>query len=213
MKATDVFKDKKFIECLKERTYGINDRKIDIFNEKNEIIEENIDKVVTINCYKCWITNIEGIHIFKNLDELKLSDNQIEELPEEIGELKKLKWLYLPYNNLQSLPKEIGNLENLEELDLNFNKIKELPSEIAKLKNLVTLNLENNKLQWLPKEIVELVKSPNLIWLCVENAFDFKNLKQNPKELLNILEQLKWKNGLDEIIKDLEEELNKLINW
>ena len=50
MKATDIFKDKNFINCLKKRTFDEKGKHIEIFDEKNEIIKENINKVIKIIC-------------------------------------------------------------------------------------------------------------------------------------------------------------------
>jgi len=208
MKATDLFKDKNFIECLKRRTFGNKGNYIRILNYKDEIIEENIDKVTYLDCRDYWISTIEGISIFKNLEELNLSINEIEELPKEIGELKKLKRLYLPFNALQSLPKEIGNLENLKVLDLRFNLIKELPSEIGKLQNLEKLDLAENQLQYLSEEILKL---DNLRRLTLYKAFDLEDLRQDPKELIDILQKLEEKIGFSNVIEDLKKELNKRI--
>ena len=113
MKAKDIFKDEGFIECLKYNTYDNNGKYIKIFNEKNEIIEENVKKVTEINCFNYWIPNIKGISIFRNL-----------------------KKLYINYCDIKIISEEIGNLINLEVLDLNKNRIENLPKEIENLKNL-----------------------------------------------------------------------------
>ena len=228
MKAIDIFKDEKFIECLKYNTYNNKDRKTKIFNNKDEIIEENINKITKIICPNCWITNIDGIHIFinleilrlynnkikkipkeiwklKNLKIISLINNQIEKLPKEIGKLKNLEILSISNNKIERLPKEISKLKKLEELYLIFNKIKELPEGIGKLTNLKGLNLSYNQLQRLPEEILKLNKLQR-IWLY--KAFDLNNLKQKPKKLLDILKKLKDNNVFDDFdLKYLEEEV------
>jgi len=52
------------------------------------------------------------------LDWLDISNNQLNELPESIGNLFKLNRLYLQNNKLTDLPQSIGNLSNLIILDL-----------------------------------------------------------------------------------------------
>ena len=156
MKATNIFKDKNFIECLKNNTFDEKGKHIKIFNEKDEIIEENINKVIKINCPDYWITSIIGISIFKNLKELYLSNNQIKKLPKEISRLKNLKYLSLFDNQIEELFSKIWNLKKLETLDLSYNKIKKLPKEIGNLKNLKVLNLSYNQIKKLPKEIWNL---------------------------------------------------------
>ena len=49
-----------------------------------------------------------------NLQELKLNNNQLNEIPKEIGNLINLRNLYLENNQLSDIPKEIGNLINLQ---------------------------------------------------------------------------------------------------
>ena len=209
MKATDIFKNKKFIECLKYNTYDDKDNYIKIFDDNNEIIEENVKKVTKIDCPGYWITNIDDISIFINLEKLYLNYNNIKELPKEIGNLKNLKELYLGNNQIQKLQKEIFQLENLKELYLVDNWIKEIPKEIWNLKNLEELYLNNNNLQWLPIEILKLSK---LKWLSLKKAFDLDNLKLKPEELFYILEQLKEKNLFSNLSLDyLEEEVYPIL--
>ena len=211
MKATDIFKDKTFIKCLKNNTYDNKGNYIKIFTEKGEIIEKNINKVVYIDCSNYWITSIEGIYIFKNLETLRLYNNKIkqvpktidklknlkiinllnnriEELPKEICNLKFLESIYLSYNQIKKLPKEIWNLKNLKVLDLSHNQLQILPKEIGKLENLKKLNLSFNQIQILPKEILKLTM---LVKVNLYKAFNLKSLKQNS---FNILQKLEKKN-------------------
>ena len=64
----------------------------------------------------------------KNLTNLYLCGNIIEQLPEEIGELKALRVLDLQKNNLQFLPNSIGKLKNLNVVNLSDNKLSALPT-------------------------------------------------------------------------------------
>ena len=57
------------------------------------------------------------------LYELGLSDNDINSLPDAIGNLKGLGRLYLNSNKLKTLPNSISNLKELEELYLHENLI------------------------------------------------------------------------------------------
>jgi len=63
-----------------------------------------------------------------NLEDL--SDNQIKEIPKEIGQLHNLQYICLYNNQINEIPKEIGQLHNLKFLDLEYNQIKEIPKEI-----------------------------------------------------------------------------------
>jgi len=229
MKGTDIFKDKKFIRCLKKETY--NDIKINyikIFDKNNKIVEENINKVTYIDCHSYWITNINGISIFKNLKILNLSNNQIKKLPKEIKKLenleeidlynnrlqylpkeiwklKKLKILNLKNNQLQSLLDKIDELTNLEKLDLSYNRIKEIPKEIWKLKKLKILDVSYNRIEKLPKEINELI---NLEKLNLSNN-KIKEIPEKLGKLINLEGLNLGYNQLQELPKEILK-LNKL---
>ncbi len=75
-----------------------------------------------------------------NLEELRLSHNQLESLPYSIGNLINLQRLDLYNNKLSSLPDSIGNLINLQKLYLEHNKLESLPTSILKIKQALVIN-------------------------------------------------------------------------
>lgn len=92
--------------------------------------------------------------------QVLITNNKIETVSSEIGNLKKLTKLVLTKNQLKSIPAEIGQLKNLKTLKLGNNPISSLPPEIANCTSLKTLDLkgtsfsaeEKAKLaKWLPK--------------------------------------------------------------
>lgn len=84
---------------------------------------------------------------------LNLSSNKIEKIPENINQLKKIKFLDLSYNNIEELPEEICELTELRTLDLTGNRISTLPKSFSNLKKLNQLNLNGNLLGDVPIEI------------------------------------------------------------
>ena len=91
------------------------------------------------------------------LEALNLSHNNIANLPEEIGRLRKLTDLRLGYNQLTILPKQIGHLKELQSLDLSNNPIAALTEQIGKLRSLKVLNLSfNHTLHRLPIGMLRL---------------------------------------------------------
>ncbi|MEX2668905.1 leucine-rich repeat domain-containing protein [Candidatus Uabimicrobium amorphum] len=99
------------------------------------------------------------IKYLQNLEYLNILGTLIEEIPKEIGMLKKLKRMVVGHNEvLRSIPKEMGDLSNLTTLHLHNNKITQVPKEMGNLSNLITLNMGYNKIAKLPKEIGNLSK-------------------------------------------------------
>ncbi len=83
---------------------------------------------------------------FPNLAELKAQDIGLKELPQEIGNLKKLTALDLSNNLIDKLPAEFKELKNLQSLNLSNNYFRQYPEEISSLTNLQSLNLSQNSL-------------------------------------------------------------------
>jgi internalin A len=114
-----------------------------------------------------------------NLEELDLTDNLIDTLPDEIKNLKKLRRLVLSSNRFTTLPVSICELESLEELFLGNNRFHKLPKEIINLKKIHTLRLNGNKFKSIPEEIKLL---PGLRHLFLND----NPINNVPKELIGI---------------------------
>lgn len=93
----------------------------------------------------------------KKVLKLNFVQEDIAQLPEEIGELVDLRELWLLANNLTSLPNSIGNLLSLEQLWLHSNRLRELPDSIGRLEKLRELTLHFNRLVRLPESIGRLI--------------------------------------------------------
>uniref|UniRef100_A0A3P9B4N9 Leucine rich repeat containing 18 n=1 Tax=Maylandia zebra TaxID=106582 RepID=A0A3P9B4N9_9CICH len=118
------------------------------------------------------------------VDELDLSRNLIEKLPENFGDLSSLRWLDLHSNKLVSVPESIGNHRGLTHLNLSNNCLtfSGLPSTLGSLTNLKSLNLGMNQLDDLPLTLVALENLQEL------GLFDnlFKKLPQFLQGLCNL---------------------------
>ena len=82
-----------------------------------------------------------------------ISANTLKILVEKCPNLKKL---YLTYSNLEDIPNEILNLKNLEELDINGIQLKQIPNVIFKLKDLKSLSIGSNS----PKDLENIKRLP-----------------------------------------------------
>lgn len=78
------------------------------------------------------------------VNQILISNNQIETISSNIGNLKNLKVLTLKNNKIKEIPASIGKCINLKKLNLSNNQITSLPAEISNLKNLKSLALKGN---------------------------------------------------------------------
>lgn len=93
-----------------------------------------------------------------NVDELDLSRNLIQKLPDNIGNFSSLRWLDLHSNKLESVPESVGNLVGLTHLNLSNNCLTSagLPFSLGLLTSLRSLNLGMNQLDTLPSSMAAL---------------------------------------------------------
>ena len=105
-------------------------------------------------CTKYSVGFNKSLIILYFLQEVQLSGNSLRELPEEFTSgLVNLELLGLSENCLESLPKNIGNLKKLQILYANNNKFQTLPESIGNLKDLELFEVAGNLLQSLPDTI------------------------------------------------------------
>ncbi len=88
--------------------------------------------------------------------DLDLSRQNLDELPDEIGELTNLQSLNLSRNQLTALPESLGNLTNLQALELSHTQLADLPEWLSRLTNLQVLVLSDNQLTSLPEWLGQL---------------------------------------------------------
>jgi hypothetical protein len=79
-----------------------------------------------------------------NLRWLVLTDNQIEVLPDELGQCLQLQKLMLAGNRLESLPSTLANCQRLELVRLAANRLTALPAWLLELPRLSWLAFAGN---------------------------------------------------------------------
>lgn len=93
---------------------------------------------------------------------LDVSWNKLVEFPRGLN--PNLRKLYLGNNKIEEIPEEVQELRNLRELSIMNNKLRNLPPELSALKGTLTvLDLENNKFK--EKEYQETDVDMLLDWL------------------------------------------------
>ena len=102
----------------------------------------------------------ESIFTLTNLNFLQISQTELVEIPEALGQLVSLRSLDIHQNKLCKLPSSVGNLTELKFFDISGNALCELPAEFGGLVNLHTLNLSCNQLHCLPsfEKLIHLSK-------------------------------------------------------
>ncbi len=127
-----------------------------------------------LNLSNSYSVDSEGNIIF-----LLLFNSEIEDIIEEVFELKKLIGLAIIKCNLSHISKSIESLNRLKYLNLANNNISEIPQELYELKQLEILDLSYNKIINIHSRISNLGKLGELI--LVKN-----DITELPESILNI---------------------------
>lgn len=114
----------------------------------------------------------------KNLEVLNISNNELSEIPREIGKLKNLRVLSAGNNPITGIPKELGNCKKLIQLSLSGSGLESLPTSIGNLSELQKLNISRTALTVIPESFSRLSK---LTYLDLSN----NKLKQLPSKWQN----------------------------
>ena len=73
-----------------------------------------------------------------------------------------LRWLILTDNAVEQLPDELGQCDALQKLMLAGNRLRELPASLANCRNLELLRIAANRIERFPEWLLSL---PRLSWL------------------------------------------------
>lgn len=113
--------------------------------------------------YNCFSEVPRALHRCRSLKMLGMRANQIEHLAS--GTLpQSLVWLTLTDNYLQELPDNLGELTGLRKLLLAGNRLSYLPQSLRVAANLELLRISANRFESFPRWLLEL---PSLAWLAI----------------------------------------------
>nr|ACO15042.1 Leucine-rich repeat-containing protein 58 [Caligus clemensi] len=157
------------LEYIPEITFKLTNLSvIDVSNNYLRDIPNSITSLVNLTSL-ILKNNHLTIHSFpknfkdsRNLRDLNLSANRLEEIPHQIYELGSLRNLSLGGNDIKEISKDLGDLHRLRYLYMGGNHLSELPREISKLRHLHALILCSNQLSSLPDGICSLYKLESL---------------------------------------------------
>ena len=130
-----------------------------------QLLAKSFSRLITLNLETNELRFIPP-ELFKNLPDirkLKLSNNNIEQLPGTIGFCVTLETLHLEHNNILKLPDDIRKLTRLQRLYLHDNSL-DLPNEMVEslfsLKHLRVLTLQHNPISEALVKICEWKVNP-----------------------------------------------------
>ncbi|AXY01405.1 protein kinase [Vibrio alfacsensis] len=95
-----------------------------------------------------------------NLEMVGFKTNKIKTVS-EASLPAQLRWLILTDNEIETLPNSLGERPRLQKLALAGNQIKQLPSSMKNLVNLELIRLSANQLECFPNVLTQL---PKLAW-------------------------------------------------
>jgi Leucine-rich repeat (LRR) protein len=117
----------------------------------------NNQRIVSLNLIGYGITTVPSAVAKLRLRHLKLGENKLTAIPEEIGLIAPLTDLGLKLNALAAIPTTLGNLIHLTDLNLSNNSLSTLPVELTNMTQLQALSVDYNHLT--------VVTDPVLTWL------------------------------------------------
>ncbi|KAH9131100.1 hypothetical protein LEN26_007904 [Aphanomyces euteiches] len=135
----------------------------DFFHGKDQILA--LSNMVIVDLARNKLTALPSAFVYHldSAEEVDLSYNRLESLPDEIGQLQAVRLLNLRGNQLTSLPSTLTKLSKLEILDVASNQLESIqeddPRSAASWKNLRSLRmlfLTDNRLKTLPPDFATL---------------------------------------------------------
>jgi hypothetical protein len=144
---------------------------IDDLSDAEVIQLNNLTNVTYDKWTWCTQTNINvsnkslstfpiAITKLRELQYLSWGSNNFTSLPEEFGNLRKLRTIELQRSSIasafNSLPDSVGNLDQLEYLNLTWYPLNSLPTTLSWMTNLKDLRITNTRFNSFPEIITSL---------------------------------------------------------
>uniref|UniRef100_A0A7S3LT65 L domain-like protein n=1 Tax=Palpitomonas bilix TaxID=652834 RepID=A0A7S3LT65_9EUKA len=92
----------------------------------------------------------------ERLGDLRLAYNRMSQLPDDIGQIKRLRFLDVSGNAFAQLPQCIPSANTLRFLLLSSNRLQALPGTIGHLDKLEELRIDHNQIRQLPPDFPNL---------------------------------------------------------
>lgn len=157
--------------------------------------------------YQIKFSNFDYLEIpqeilnLENLQAIVLENCSLNEIPEAIFSIETLEMLYIINCGFEHLSNSIIRLKNLKEFSLARNNFKEIPN-LSQLENLRVLSIHQNPVNELPLWLF----STNLNTLIISGT----NIKVLPDEIINL--KLEYFDYTDTDINNISNSVNVWIN-
>jgi hypothetical protein len=100
---------------------------------------------------------------------LNIKNSKLEEIPDSIKCLSKLKYLNLSYNKLALVPDSIGRFYRLTNLNLSDNKLSSIPNTFESLYRLKNFDLSYNSFNGVP-EVIKVISKRRIAWKYIKKG-------------------------------------------
>jgi len=120
-----------------------------------------------------------------NLEMVGFKSNQITQVAES-SLPAQLRWLILTDNQIESLPNSLGERPRLQKLALAGNRLTKLPQTLAQAHNLELVRISANNLSECPEQLLNL---PDLAWFAFAGN-PFSALNHTEQSALNSVPEL-----------------------
>jgi hypothetical protein len=141
---------------------------LDLSNNPISSLPSNVDdlhKLKILFLSNCEFKTFPDLSRCPNLEMVAFRRNGMTSIPENVLP-PRLRWLILTDNNIEKLPDSIGDCSRLEKVMLAGNRLTSLPSSMAGCGNLTLLRLSSNRLTTLPPWLLTM---PSLAFLSLSS--------------------------------------------
>lgn len=157
-----------------------------IFVKKDsQDIKVDLNKIVSINLSYNNLTRIPEKIFSLNLQDLRMSNNHIKEIPDLINGFRNLKFLNLSNNKISQRP-DFNDLEKLSDINLSNNLLEDVPQinpNQSTVKIGVKLNLSSNLIATISSDIFSKITDLDLSNNKIKNL---PNYRSNNIKVLNL---------------------------
>ena len=137
------------------------------FLEMNNIAEWTVTMEIE-NGSPCFYNNVSGESCYNlpheldklgglnNLENLKVNNNMLSELPRSLTKISTLIHLEVRNNRVPNLFSDFGKLSKLRVFKIDGNKIQHLPESMSECIGMIEINLASNMLHQIPPCILNM---------------------------------------------------------